>query len=231
MTESPAKTAPTGSTPTGNTPAGNTRALRRDAAENRERLLRAAWEVFAEHGPEAGVEEIARRAGVGMGTLYRRFPTKEALVQALNDALMEKILASTRQTLAEAPPADGLEAYLWYTGKVMSTHHGCLSRLWHRNLPGYDPRREELWSMVRQLLERAQESGAVRADLTLTDVYLCVLALRGLIDEAAAVAPGAWRRFLEVQIAGFRPAADTRELAHRPEDDRLVELGVGRSEG
>ena len=228
MTESPAKTAPTGSTPTGNTPVGNTRALRRDAAENRERLLRAAWEVFAEHGPEAGVEEIARRAGVGMGTLYRRFPTKEALVQALNDALMEKILASTRQTLAEAPPADGLEAYLWYTGKVMSTHHGCLSRLWHRNLPGWDPRREELWTMVRQLLERAQDSGAVRADLTLTDVYLCVLALRGLIDEVATAAPEAWRRFLEVQLAGWRPASDARQLAYRPADDTLVERGAGQ---
>jgi len=217
MTESPAQAAPPGST----------RTLRRDAAENRERLLRAAWEVFAELGPEAGVEEIARRAGVGMGTLYRRFPTKEALVQALNDALMEEILASTRRTLAEDLGGGGLEAYLWYSGKVMSAHHGCLSRLWHRNLPGSDPRREELWTMVRKLLERAQESGEVREDLTLSDVYLCVLALRGLIDEVAIAAPDAWRRFLEVQIAGFRPAAGAEQLAQRPADDALVQRGIG----
>jgi AcrR family transcriptional regulator len=226
MTDSPAQTAPTASTP-----GGGTRTLRRDAAENRERLLRAAWEVFAELGPDAGVEEIARRAGVGMGTLYRRFPTKEALVQALNDALMEKILANARRTLAEGPVSGGLEAQLWYCGSVMSAHHGCLSRLWHRDLHGSDPRREELWTMVRKLLERARDAGEVRADLTLTDVYLCVLALRALIDETATAAPDAWQRFLEVQIAGFRPAADAGELAHRPKDDSLVERGVGRCAG
>ncbi len=217
MTDDPARPAPTGST----------KALRRDAEENRKRLLRAAWEVFAEIGPEAGVEEIARRAGVGMGTLYRRFPTKEALVLALNDALMEELMDSTRRTLAEESGGAGLEEYLWFSGKVMSAHHGCLSRLWQGNLPGTDPRREELWTMVRKLLERAQEAGTVREDLTLTDVYLTVLALRGLVEDTAAIAPEAWRRFLEVQLAGFRPAA-TPELAYPPADDALVRRGVGR---
>jgi AcrR family transcriptional regulator len=212
MTGSPEQTATTG-----------TRTLRRDAAENRERLLRAAWEVFAEHGPEAGVEEIARRAGVGMGTLYRRFPTKEALIQALNDALMEKILRHARETLAEEQDG-GLEAYLWFTGHVMSAHHGGLSRLWHANMPGTDPRREELWAMVGQLLERARTAGEVREDLTLTDVYLCVVALRSLIDDTAAPAPDIWRRYLAVVLAGFRPAA--QPLDFRPADDSLVETGI-----
>ncbi|MBC3842400.1 MFS transporter [Streptacidiphilus sp. 4-A2] len=172
-----------------------------------------------------------RPAGrVGMGTLYRRFPTKEALVQALNDALLEELLASARRTVAEAS-GDGLEEYLWYTGRLMSAHHGCLSRLWQRNLPTSDPRREELWTMLRQLLERARQAGAVRADLMLTDVYLTVLSLRGLIEETAAVAPEIWRRFLEVQLAGFRPAGQQpaeRELRYRPEDDSLVVRGIDR---
>ncbi|QMU75478.1 TetR/AcrR family transcriptional regulator [Streptacidiphilus sp. PB12-B1b] len=212
MTDSPEQTATTG-----------TRTLRRDAAENRERLLRAAWEVFAEHGTEAGVEEIARRAGVGMGTLYRRFPTKEALIQALNDALMEKILGYARQVLAEEQ-GGGLEAYLWFTGTVMSAHHGGLSRLWQAKLPGADPRREELWTTVGQLLERAKQAGEVREDLTLTDVYLCVVALRSLIDDTAAPAPEVWRRYLAVVLAGFRPAA--QPLDFRPADDSLVQTGI-----
>ena len=221
MTDSPAQTS---TAPPAAAPAGGTRTLRRDAAENRERVLRAAWEVFGEQGPEAGVEEIARRAGVGMGTLYRRFPTKEALVQALNDALMEEILATARRTLAEEPGGGGLEAYLWFTGELMSAHHGCLTRLWQANLPGTDPRREELWGTVGQLLERAKQAGEVREDLTLTDVYLCVLALRGLVDDTAAPAPEVWRRYLAVVLAGFRPAA--RPLDFRPADDSLVETGI-----
>lgn len=217
MTEDPVLPAPTGST----------KALRRDAEENRKRLLRAAWEVFAELGPEAGVEEIARRAGVGMGTLYRRFPTKEALVLALNDALMEELLDHTRRTLAEDADGSGLEQCLWFTGQVMSAHHGSLTRLWQGNLPSADPRRQEHWALVRKLLERAQEAGRVRADLTLTDVYLAVLALRGLVEDTATIAPEAWKRFLEVQLAGFRPAI-TPELGYPPADDALVRRGVGR---
>ena len=213
MTDSPEQTATTG-----------TRTLRRDAAENRERLLRAAWEVFAELGPEAGVEEIARRAGVGMGTLYRRFPTKEALVEALNDGLLAEILASARRAVSEQPHGLGLEAYLWYTGTTMSAHHGCLSRLWQGAPPASDPRRVELWSLVGTLLEQAKEAGEIRQDLTLTDVYLCVLTLRSLIDDTAVQAPDIWKRHLAVVLAGFRPAETP--LKHRPEDDGLVETGV-----
>ncbi|WP_052069369.1 TetR/AcrR family transcriptional regulator [Streptacidiphilus albus] len=228
MTESPVRpTPPAPEAPLPTPDAGTAaapKALRRDAAENRERLLRAAWQVFAEHGPDAGVEEIARRAGVGMGTLYRRFPTKEALVEALNDGLLAEILSSARRAVAEQPHGLGLEAYLWYTGTTMSAHHGCLSRLWQGAPPASDPRRVELWSLVGILLEQAKEAGEIRQDLTLTDVYLCVLTLRSLIDDTAAQAPDIWKRHLAVVLAGFRPAGTP--LGHRPEDDSLVQTGV-----
>jgi AcrR family transcriptional regulator len=207
---------------------GSGRVLRRDAAENRERLVRAAWEVFAELGPEAGVEDIARRAGVGMGTLYRRFPTKEALVLALHEDLLDAMLDRTREILHADAEGDGrgegLEAFLWYTGGLMASHHGCLSRLWRAAPPGTDGRRNDLWDMVSRLLARAQRTERVREDLTLTDVYLCVLSLRGLIEDTASQAPDGWRRQLSVILAGFRPAAGA--LEHRPADDSLVETGV-----
>ncbi len=224
MTDSPVRPTPPATEAAAATAALAPKALRRDAAENRERLLRAAWQVFAEHGPDAGVEEIARRAGVGMGTLYRRFPTKEALVDALNDTLLAEILVSARRAVAEQPHGLGLEAYLWYTGATMSAHHGCLSRLWQGTTPAGDPRRVELWSLVGTMLEQAKQAGEVRQDLTLTDVYLCVLTLRSLIDDTAAQAPGIWKRHLSVVLAGFRPTG--APLEHRPEDDSLVQTGV-----
>ncbi|MDH6115296.1 AcrR family transcriptional regulator [Kitasatospora sp. MAP12-15] len=213
----------TTSHPGGPAPTG-TRALRRDAAQNRERLLRAAWEVFAELGPEAGVEEIARRAGVGMGTLYRRFPTKDALITALNDELLDQVLDSTRRTLAEQPYSEGLEAALWHMGAAMASHCGCLSRLWQALPPPTDTRRTELWALMGTLLANAQQAGTIRADLTLTDVYLCVLTLRSLIEDTVTQAPDVWRRYLAVHLAGFRPA--DQPLAHRPADDSLVATGV-----
>jgi AcrR family transcriptional regulator len=221
VTESPVTESP--ESPESPVPAG-TRTLRRDAAQNRERLMRAAWEVFAELGPDAGVEDIARRAGVGMGTLYRRFPTKEALIQAMHDDLIEWLFAATRQTVAEAPEGRGLEAFLWHTGAVMSGHYGCLNELWRKAQPDITGHRHELWAMVAQLLEQARQAGEVRDDLTLTDVYLCVLSLRGLIEDTVKQAPEAWRRHLSVVLAGFRPAA--QPLDHRPADDSLVEAGV-----
>ncbi|WP_457031054.1 TetR/AcrR family transcriptional regulator [Kitasatospora sp. P5_F3] len=205
-------------------PAPPTKALRRDAAENRKRLLRAAWEVFAEVGPDAGVEEIARRAGVGMGTLYRRFPTKDALVEALSDEILDAVLDNTRRVASAQTPGHGLEDALWYIGSVMASHHGGLSRLWQVSPPGADGRRDELWALLGQLLEEARTSGEVRDDLTLTDVYLCVLAMRSLVDDTQRLAPESWRRFLSFALAGFSPAE--QPLAYRPADDSLIHAGT-----
>jgi AcrR family transcriptional regulator len=213
----------TTSHPGGPAPSG-TKPLRRDAAQNRERLLRAAWEVFAELGPDAGVEEIARRAGVGMGTLYRRFPTKDALIYALNDEFLVHLLENTRRILAEQPPGQGLEAALWRMGTAMAAHSGCLSRLWQLAPPASDTRRAEFWALADTLLKQAQQAGTIRADLTLTDVYLCALSMRSLIEDTVLQAPDIWRRYLSVQLAGFAPA--DQPLAHRPADDSLVATGV-----
>ncbi|WP_052441106.1 TetR/AcrR family transcriptional regulator [Streptacidiphilus anmyonensis] len=206
--------------------------LRRDAAENRARLLRAAWEAFAEQGPDAGVEEIARRAGVGMGTLYRRFPTKDALINELSEVIFESILEHARMSAAlgadRAPgQPSGLEESLFHMGEVMAGHHGCLSRLWQASPPpDQDERRTELWQLMDRMLDQAKASGDVRPEVTLTDVYLSVIALRSLVDDTAGQAPDLWRRYLEVVLAGFRPAPGARPLAYQPADDSLVRHGL-----
>jgi len=203
------------------------RPLRRDAVENRTRLLRAAWDVFAEQGNEAGVEEISKRAGVGMGTLYRRFPTKDDLIRALQEELLDGMVEEIRETAAAQPVGRGLEACLWHSGEVMAAHRGCLSIMWQAFPLEGNPRRVEFWELMGRLLDEAREEGEVREDLTLTDVYLCQLSLRSLIDDTAVRAPEIWRRHLALMIAGFRPAE--QPLEHRPADDSLVAIGVPHS--
>src|ERR1700710_3092844 len=110
-------------------------ALRRDAAANRERILAAAVEVFSISGADAGIDEIATKAGVGVGTVYRRFPTKEALVQAIVAQLLGDLVTVAKDAL-EAPPASGLEEFLTAAGELQARHAGCLWQLWSSGQDG-----------------------------------------------------------------------------------------------
>jgi AcrR family transcriptional regulator len=176
-------------------------ALRSDAARNRQRLLEAAETVFAEHGLDAGVEEVARVAGVGIGTLYRRFPTKDALIAELVRELLTEIHDLALSSL-EAADGDGLETFLYATAAAQATHRGCLARLWD------DEQTAQLKTVVRsavgKLLSQAQANGRVRPDATLADLDLVFWSLRGII-EAAGPHEILWRRHLSLVIAGLRP--------------------------
>src|ERR1700689_4797964 len=171
------------------------RPLRRDAEQNRQRLLNAAADVFAEHGLEASVEEIARTAGVGMGTLYRRFPTKDALISALVQDVLSSMLAIAEEG-TERPDGTGLEYFLEAASAYQAAHRGCLQRLWNAGT-GHD-----LVQEVRQLID-AMLHGRVRADITGTDVTIALWAIRGIIETTQGRAPEAWQRHLDVFIAGL----------------------------
>jgi AcrR family transcriptional regulator len=180
------------------------RPLRRDAAENRQRLLDAATEVFAAHGLDGSVEEVARVAGVGMGTLYRRFPTKQDLIDTLVGD-MRRELAALAQAATGATDGTGLERLLVSAGELQAGGSGCISGLW-------DHSDAELGAMttfrstLRTLLAQAQAAGRVRDDVVRTDVWVLLWSLRGVIETTRAVAPNAWRRHLELMVAGLRPA-------------------------
>src|SRR6202451_657300 len=135
------------------TEASRPRQLRRDAAEHREPLLDAATQVFASQGLNASVEEIARLAGVGMGTLYRRFPTKEALIEELvREQLCEVVTAAT--AAKQLPDGLGLEAFLWRVGELFAARGGCLSRLWTE--ANTATLVEEVRRLMRELLADSQ---------------------------------------------------------------------------
>jgi AcrR family transcriptional regulator len=194
------------------------RPLRRDAEQNRQRLLDAAAAVFAERGLDAGVEEIARVAGVGIGTLYRRFPTKDALICALVHDVMTTILRLARES-TQCPGGTGLETFLEAVSAYQADHLGVLPRLW--NVSSEHESVAEIRQLVTAMLGDAKASGRVRADLASTDLTILLWSIRGVIETTRGVAPGAWRRHLDILIAGLRPAAEP--LMHQPLSQRDVD--------
>jgi AcrR family transcriptional regulator len=187
------------------------RPLRRDAARNRERLLETAAEVFADQGLEAGVVDIARLAGVGMGTLYRRFPSKDALIEELVSELLADLLYDAREALGE-PDGRGLETFLYALGTRQSSPLGFLPRLW--TTPDHAKLMSDIQDVARELLAEAQRQGQVRADLAPADVFTIMWSLRGVIEATRGIAPNAWRRHLDIILAGLAPA--NAPLPHEP---------------
>ncbi|NKQ56078.1 TetR/AcrR family transcriptional regulator [Amycolatopsis sp. K13G38] len=185
--------------------------LRRDAAGNRERILKAAALAFGERGLAASMEDIARMAGVGPATLYRRFPTKDALVATLVSDFHNKLVRLAEEA-TNRPPGEGLEQFLRTAGWHLAASRGFLPRAWTELA-----RREHvrhLRDLTAGLLRQAQEAGVANDQLTVTDVALAIWSLRGVIETAGTIAPDAWQRHLDVIMAGFR-AANT-DLPHRP---------------
>jgi AcrR family transcriptional regulator len=184
--------------------------LRKDAAENRERILKAAMQVFAAEGPDASVDEIARIAGVGMGTLYRRFPTKDELIAELVSELLHEIQREAESALA---PRDGLglSRFLYATAKQQVKHRGCLSRLWLHHEPEL---RKNIKDLIAALVVDAQEHGEVRTDVDVHDIFVVLWSMKGIIDLSQSVAPNGWRRHLDIVIAGLRPSSEV--LQHPP---------------
>ena len=180
------------------------RPLRRDAAANRSRVLAAAAEVFDEQGLDAGLDDVADRAGVGVGTVYRRFPSREALMEALLDDLLDAYALEAQRALA-LPAGAGLAAFVRTVGEVQATPRGCALRL--LSSPAAQARREQLDAQMDQLLVEATQHGACRPDVTVDDLVGILVALRGIREAPATRARLDWRRHLELCLAGLRPSA------------------------
>jgi AcrR family transcriptional regulator len=181
------------------------RSLRRDAAQNRVRLLKAAEEVFAKSGLSASVDEVARVAGVGMGTLYRRFPTKDALIRELVVDLTKQILGIARQA-QEVPDGAGLESFLFATADLMATNRGCLARLWDSR--DADDVKDECRAVIAGLLADAKAHDRFRPEAEIGDIDLLFWSLRGVLRATQGLSTSGSRRHIAVMIAGWRPSPD-----------------------
>jgi AcrR family transcriptional regulator len=184
---------------------GGGRPLRADAARNRERLLEVAKTAFAAHGPDVSLEAIARRAGVGIGTLYRHFPTREAIVEAVYRREVEQLAASADRLLAELPPGEALRQWMRLFIDYFATKKAVAPAL--AAMVGgtaiFRSSGDAIRAAIGKLLDRAIASGDVRADIDPADV---MQALSGL---AYNIAGSDWRdralRLVDIVVAGLRP--------------------------
>jgi AcrR family transcriptional regulator len=183
------------------------RPLRRDAELNRQRILRAAAEIFTEQGLEATLDDVARQAGVGVGTVYRRFPDKEALADALFTDRLDALVALAEDALADPDEWGSLVSFLEQAGALLAADRG-LRQLFMFATYGYDrvgQARARMQPLVSTLVSRAQAAGAVRADLRPTDVPLIEFMLAGVAEYTRNARPQVWRRYLALLLDGLRP--------------------------
>ena len=182
------------------------RRLRADAARNRAAIVAVAREVFAEQGLAAPLEAIAARAGVGIATLYRRFPTREKLVAA---ALTEKVAEyaeAAERALAAGDPWDGFAGFVQRICELQVGDRG-LSDLLSMTLSA-DEQVEQLRrtanDRVVTLIEQAKAEGTLREDFVGEDLVLLLIATAAVMHVTQADAPGAWRRFVALALDAFR---------------------------
>jgi AcrR family transcriptional regulator len=201
--------------------------LRRDAQRNRQLLIDAATEVLREQGMDASLDEIARRAGVGNATLYRRFPTREDLYEAV----FANMGGPVREAAARAQATE--DPWTAFTGYIEELTESCASDRGFSDLmmagmaksPALNAVRLESEQVMQALLERAQQQGAARPDVYIADVILVLCALMRVSPAAEAVAPGTWRRHLTIALDGFRRTDSTTRLTTPPmTSDQLLLL-------
>ncbi|WP_027344475.1 TetR/AcrR family transcriptional regulator [Hamadaea tsunoensis] len=186
-----------------------TRPLRADAARNRDRLLAAAGEVFAERGLDAPLEEIARRAGVSIGTLYNHFPARDDLFDAIFPPRMAVLDAAAQEALADPDPWSGFAAFTEALFALHAEDRGLNDALAQRVplSPEVVEACHRCFAYIERLVARAKESGQLRADFEAADYAALIWSMSQVIRETAGVAPQVWRRCLGFFLDGLRAGA------------------------
>jgi AcrR family transcriptional regulator len=206
------------------------KALRSDARRNRERLVASARELIARDGPDVSVEEITRHAGLGMGTLYRHFPTKDELIDAVLEDAFAELVELARQAAAEEDAWTGLTTFLEQALARHVANRGLKDVL----ASEYGRRRAEamrarIRPLLRKLIERAQAQGTLRSDFTSEDIPLISWTASRVIETTASVAPDYWRRYLGLLLDGLRAEAAT-PLPEPPLTRAQLARAAGRRE-
>ena len=181
------------------------RPLRADAARNRASLLAAAEDEFAERGPSASIADIARRAGVAKGTVFRHFPTKEDLIASIVCGHIA-VLADAARRLADAPdPGAALLEFLTIAADQRQRHDLTFLQSASAGDARVAEASDALHANLETLVDRARTAGAIRADVTEADVFLMMCAPIHIVENLAAPPPLLWQRYLAILFDGLRP--------------------------
>lgn len=207
------------------------RRQRADAERNRRALLDAAVQVFGERGLDATVAEIAARAGVGQGTAFRHFPTKEHLIAATVRDSLDRITATALEQLEEPDPLLALRTLLHSGSQLMISNQGFKSAI-ANSLVHEDPdvvaANEKLLAVAAELLARAQHAGVIRVDVTPEDIPMLLCAVSATDIASREQQPALWERYFEIVFSGIctqpgaAPSAALAASAPTPEELRQL---------
>ncbi len=179
---------------------------RADAVRNREAVIHGARKVMGKNGLEAGMDEIARAAKVGVGTVYRHFPNKGDLIEALADYRFESLADYAREALAEHDAGAAFERFLWRAAELQASDQALseVMRGWGTVMADA-AERVGILELTRQVLTRAQDAGAIRADIEAEDVPMVMCGVGTTTNHPAPFIGGeAWRRFMTIVLDGMR---------------------------
>lgn len=186
----------------------NRRPLRADAARNRLKILAAARQVFAERGFDAPLDEIAERAGVGVGTVYRRFHDKDALIDALFEERLGEIAELGRRALRADDPWEAFVAFITDGVALQACDRGLKQAMLSRGRDRAQRARETIAPIAGELIARAQAAGRLRADLSTMDLPIINLMIGAIADLTRPVAADTYRRMLQIVLDGLATARD-----------------------
>jgi AcrR family transcriptional regulator len=192
-------------------PGGLVRTLRADARRNREAVMSAAKELFAEQGVDAQMPDVARAANVGVGTVYRHFPTKDHLITALVGERFERIAERGHRALEKAEPWDGIADFIRFAAQTQAEDRALCEVMGSRpDLTDAAARAAGLPELCEQLVTRAQKAGQLRADLEWQDIPMIACGLGSVTQTMPAPSTGRWPRLVEIILDGLRPPGSAR---------------------
>jgi AcrR family transcriptional regulator len=183
--------------------------LRSDAERNRARIVTAARTVFGREGLHASMASVAREAGVGIATLFRRFPAKEDLVAAVFADRMDAYADAVAVALDDPDPWHGLTGFIETVCAMQAADYGFADVLTMTfpTAKGLEKPRAEAYESIVRLIERAKAEGGLREDFTPEDLVLVHMANAGVVNATGDAAPDAWRRVVALMIQSFQAPA------------------------
>ncbi len=192
------------------------RRLRKDAEANRQRLLAAASELFAERGLEVTLNDIARHAGVGVGTAYRRFANKEEVIDALFQQRLDEVITLAGHALEDPDPWHGLVTFLEQSLRMQREDRGLKDLVSRPDLGRHrmNESRDRIAPLIEEMVARARDQGTLRPDFEGTDAIFIQVALAAVMDSTRSAAPDLYRRYLAIFLDGLR--ADRGPLTGLP---------------
>lgn len=200
-------------TPTKSTATATRRrgALRADARRNHEAVIAAAKELFADRGLEAQMPDVAKRAKVGVGTVYRHFPTKDDLIAAIAAERFERLAERAREDLEMADAWEGIADFIRFSAQIQADDRGLCEVMGSRNeVMEAAARAAGLPELCEQLVDRAQRSGALRRDLVWEDIPMIACGLGRITQASMGPAVGRWPRLVEIILDGLRAPGSGR---------------------